>query len=64
MSNTPDAVNEHQIDEELADVLIAISVITKRLARKIMENLMTKKETSNEQNLRTDRKDGQSSTQK
>ncbi|MDD2978819.1 MAG: hypothetical protein PHN80_02485 [Hespellia sp.] len=35
---------EASIDEELADVLIAISVITKRLARKITENHMSKGE--------------------
>lgn len=33
---------ERNIDEELADVLIAISVITRRLARKITENQKTK----------------------
>lgn len=35
---------EASIDEELADVLIAISVITKRLARKITENHISKGE--------------------
>ena len=35
---------EKSIDEELADVLTAISVITKRLARKITENQMSKGE--------------------
>lgn len=31
-----------ELDEELVDVLIAISVISKRLARKITEKNMTK----------------------
>lgn len=39
-----DAFIEASIDEELADVLIAISVITKRLARKITEKQMSKGE--------------------
>ncbi|MBQ6408608.1 MAG: hypothetical protein IJJ64_11295 [Butyrivibrio sp.] len=51
------------LDEELIDVLIAISVISKRLAKKITANLMTK-ETNNEevQALRTDGTDRQSET--
>ncbi|MDD2979166.1 MAG: hypothetical protein PHN80_04265 [Hespellia sp.] len=31
------AIRDNELDEELADVLIAISVITKRLAKKISE---------------------------
>ncbi|MCD7724944.1 MAG: hypothetical protein LUI12_05245 [Clostridiales bacterium] len=32
---TAEMIREQELDEELADVLIAISVISKRLARKI-----------------------------
>ena len=32
-------IRDKELDEELADVLVAISVITRRLARKISENL-------------------------
>ena len=39
---------EHEIDTELADVLIAISIISKQLANKI------RKESSDEEALRTD----------
>lgn len=31
---------DRELDQELADVLVAISVITKRLARKMNANLM------------------------
>ncbi len=37
---------EHGIDEEFVDTLIAISVIAKRLARKIKENQKTNMEES------------------
>lgn len=33
-----DALRDEELDEELADVLIAISVISKRLAKKINDN--------------------------
>lgn len=46
-----------ELDEELADVLTAISVITKRLAKKINENLTKKEEKENVQALRPDRPD-------
>lgn len=63
--NKTDAYDECDIelDEEMAEVLIAISVISKRLTRKITANLMTK-ETNDEkvQALRTDGKDRQSET--
>ena len=51
------------LDEELIDVLIAISVISKRLAKKLTANLMTK-ETNDEkvQALRTDGRNRQSET--
>ena len=44
-ANNGETFIEASIDEELADVLIAISVITKRLARKITENHTSKGET-------------------
>ena len=41
VKNAADAgrIRDRELDEELVDVLVAISVITKRLARKISENL-------------------------
>ena len=39
-----DTKRDTELGEELADVLFAISVISKRLARKITEKLMTKEE--------------------
>lgn len=35
MQETTESTRDTQLDEELADVLIAISVIAKRLARKL-----------------------------
>ena len=35
MQATTESIKDTQLDEELADVLIAISVIAKRLARKL-----------------------------
>ena len=48
--NTIDAYEERdaELDEELAEVLIAISVISKRLARKITANHMSKEEKEDE----------------
>lgn len=37
------------IDAEIADVLIALSVITRQLAKKITGNHMSKEETANEE---------------
>lgn len=37
------------IDAEIADVLIALSVITRQLAKKITVNHMSKEETANEE---------------
>ncbi len=42
-------IRDKELDEELADVLVAISVITRRLARKISENLKKMEVPSNEQ---------------
>lgn len=38
-----------ELEQELAEVLTAISVITKRLAKKITANQMSKEETDNEE---------------
>lgn len=43
---------DRELDEELAEVLIAISVITKRLAKKINENLKQTEVLSDEQSKR------------
>ena len=48
-----ESLRDRELDEELADVLVAISVITKRLARKINENLKKMEVPSNEQDERT-----------
>ena len=39
----------NNIDAEIADVLIALSVITRQLAKKITGNHMAKEETANEE---------------
>ena len=44
-----DAIRDTDLDKELADVLIAISVITRQLAKKITGNHMSKEETANEE---------------
>ena len=55
VKNAADAgcIQDRELDEELADVLVAISVITKRLARKINENLRKTEVPSNGQDERT-----------
>ena len=57
-----DAIRDTDLDKELADVLIAISVITRQLARKINVNLMKKEDNTDVQALRTDGRDRQSET--
>ena len=57
-----DAIRDTDLDKELADVLIAISVITSQLARKINVNLMKKEDNEDVQALRTDGRDRQSET--
>ena len=57
-----DAIRDTDLDKELADVLIAISVITRQLAKKINVNLMKKEDNEDEQALRTDGRDRQSET--
>lgn len=41
------AANSTELDMEIADVLIAISVITRQLAKKITAKNMSKEETNN-----------------
>ena len=57
-----DAIRDTELDKELADVLIAISVITRQLAKKINVNLMKKENNEDVQALRTDGRDRQSET--
>ena len=57
-----DAIRDTDLDKELADVLIAISVITRQLAKKINVNLMKKEDNEDVQALRTDGTDRQSET--
>ena len=57
-----DAIRDTDLDKELADVLIAISVITRQLAKKINVNLMKKEDKEDVQALRTDGRDRQSET--
>ena len=48
MTTDTKAVRDTDLDQELADVLIAISVITRQLAKKITVNQMSKEGMSNE----------------
>ena len=48
MTTDAKAVRDTDLDQELADVLIAISVITRQLAKKITANQMSKEGMSNE----------------
>ena len=57
-----DAIRDTNLDKELADVLIAISVITRQLAKKINVKLMKKEDNEDVQALRTDGRDRQSET--
>ena len=57
-----DEIRDTDLDKELADVLIAISVITRQLAKKINVNLMKKEDNEDVQALRTDGRDRQSET--
>ena len=49
MTTDTKTVRDTDLDQELADVLIAISVITRQLAKKITGNHMSKEETANEE---------------
>lgn len=57
-----EAIRDADLDRELADVLIAISVITKQLAKKINVNLKKTEVNEDVQTLRTDERDRQSET--
>lgn len=59
-----DAIRDTDLDKELADVLIAISVITRQLAKKITANQTSKEDKQDVQGqaLRTDGTDHQSET--
>ena len=48
MTTDTKAVRDTDLDQELADVLIAISVITRQLAKKITANQTSKEEIQNE----------------
>ena len=48
MTTDAKAVRDTDLDQELADVLIAISVITRQLAKKITANQTSKEGMSNE----------------
>jgi hypothetical protein len=43
-----DAIRDIELDKELSDVLFAISVITRQLAKKIIVNHQLKEETEDE----------------
>lgn len=51
-----------ELDAELAEVLTAISVISRRLAKKITAKQMSKEDKEDVQTLRTDGRDRQSET--
>lgn len=51
-----------ELDAELAEVLTAISVISRRLAKKITAKQMSKEDKKYVQELRTDGRDRQSKT--
>lgn len=64
MTTDTKTVRDTDLDQELADVLIAISVITRQLAKKITANQTSKedKQDVQRQALRTDGTDRQSET--
>lgn len=64
MTTDTKAVRDTDLDQELADVLIAISVITRQLAKKITANQTSKEDKQDVQRqvLRTDGTDRQSET--
>ena len=64
MTTDTKTVRDTDLDQELADVLIAISVITRQLAKKITANQTSKEDKQDVQGqaLRTDGTDRQSET--
>lgn len=53
---------DDELDAELAEVLTAISVVSRRLAKKITAKQMSKEDKKYVQELRTDGRDRQSKT--
>ena len=49
VTETKNTAVNNSIDAEIADVLIALSIITRQLAKKITGNHMSKEETTNEE---------------
>ena len=61
-STTSTYSEDAELDAELAEVLTAISVISRRLAKKITAKQMSKEDKEDVQTLRTDGRDRQSET--
>lgn len=60
--NTHAYAKDDELDTELAEVLTAISVVSRRLAKKITAKQMSKEDKKYVQELRTDGRDRQSKT--
>jgi hypothetical protein len=60
--NTHAYAEDDELDTELAEVLTAISVVSRRLAKKITAKQMSKEDKKYVQELRTDGRDRQSKT--
>lgn len=60
--NTHAYAEDDELDTELAEVLTAISVVSRRLAKKITAKQMSKENKKYVQELRTDGRDRQSKT--
>lgn len=60
--NTHAYAEDDELDTELAEVLTAISVVSRRLAKKITAKHMSKEDKKYVQELRTDGRDRQSKT--
>lgn len=60
--NTHAYAEDDELDTELAEVLTAISVVSRRLAKKITAKQMSKEDKKYVQELRTDGRDSQSKT--
>ena len=58
--NTHAYAEDDELDTELAEVLTAISVVSRRLAKKITAKQMSKEDKEDVQALRTDGRDRQS----
>lgn len=60
--NTHAYAEDDELDTELAEVLTAISVVSRRLAKKITAKHMSKEDKKYVQELRTDGRDRKSKT--